>query len=98
MGRYDGTWTLAVTPDEPNTKMPEGNLLELTKHKWTLIHRDKNGRKGVVPDVSEYQPAKSQERKPNTRDNHHSTQELLRSMSETHVNTSGSERRVADYN
>lgn len=48
VGRYHGTWTLAVAPDDPSTKMPEGNLLELTKRKWTLIHRDKDGSRDVV--------------------------------------------------
>jgi hypothetical protein len=48
VGRYHGTWTLAVAPDEPSAKMPKANLLELTRSKWTLLHRDKNGSRGVL--------------------------------------------------
>lgn len=48
IGRYRATWILAVVPDDPNTEMPEANLLELTEHEWKLIHRDKDGSKAVV--------------------------------------------------
>jgi hypothetical protein len=43
IGRNRDTWTLAVVPDDPSTKMPDANLLELTNDKWTLIHRDEDG-------------------------------------------------------
>lgn len=48
IGRYRETWTMAVVPDDPSTKMPEANLLELTQHEWALIHREKDGGKVVV--------------------------------------------------
>jgi hypothetical protein len=43
IGRNRDTWTLAVVPDDPSTKMPDANLLELTNDKWTLIRRDEDG-------------------------------------------------------
>jgi hypothetical protein len=48
VGRYRGVWMLAVVPADRETKMPVANLLELTEHDWTLIHRDKDGSREVV--------------------------------------------------
>jgi hypothetical protein len=48
VGRYRGVWMLAVVPADRETKMPVANLLELTDHYWTLIHRDKDGSREVV--------------------------------------------------
>jgi hypothetical protein len=46
IGRYRGVWTMAVVPYDAVSKMPDINLLEMTEHKWTLSHRDKDkGRK-----------------------------------------------------
>jgi len=43
IGRYQGTWVMAVAPTEVTGKMPDANLLEITDHKWTLFYRDENG-------------------------------------------------------
>jgi hypothetical protein len=48
VGRYRGTWMMAVVPREAATKMPEGNLLELTAHRWALMYRGKDGRKNTL--------------------------------------------------
>jgi len=48
IGRYQGTWVMAVAPTEVTGKMPDANLLELTDHKWTLLYRDENGDTRVV--------------------------------------------------
>ena len=45
VGRSQGTWMMAVVPREPAARMPDANLLELAAHHWTLIYRDKDGRK-----------------------------------------------------
>jgi hypothetical protein len=45
VGRYEGTWMMAVAPREAAAQMPDANLLELTAHRWTLIYRDQDGRK-----------------------------------------------------
>jgi hypothetical protein len=43
VGRYEGTWIMAVAPNEAAGKMPDPNLLEMTDHKWTLLYRDRSG-------------------------------------------------------
>jgi hypothetical protein len=43
VGRYQGTWMMAVAPTKAAGKMPDANLLEITNHKWTLLHRDEKG-------------------------------------------------------
>jgi hypothetical protein len=43
VGRYQGTWMMAVTPTEATGKMPDANLLEITNRKWTLLYRDETG-------------------------------------------------------
>jgi hypothetical protein len=48
VGRRRGIWTLAVAPADLGTEMPIANLLELTEHDWTLIHRYKDGSKDIV--------------------------------------------------
>jgi hypothetical protein len=48
IGRYQGTWVMAVAPTEVTGKMPDANFLELTDHKWTLFYRDENGDTRVV--------------------------------------------------
>jgi len=48
VGRYRGVWTLAIVPADRETKMPVANLLELTEHDWTLIHREKDGSREIV--------------------------------------------------
>jgi len=48
VGRYRGVWMLAVVPADRESKMPVANLLELTEHDWTLIHRDKDGSRELV--------------------------------------------------
>lgn len=48
VGRHRGTWMMAVAPYDADTKMPDANLLEMTGHKWTLIHRAKNGSRNVL--------------------------------------------------
>jgi hypothetical protein len=48
VGRYRGVWRLAIVPADRETNMPVANLLELTEHDWTLIHREKDGRKEAV--------------------------------------------------
>jgi hypothetical protein len=47
VGRYRGTWTMAVVPYD-KTHVLEANLLEITQHKWTLVHRDKDGGRGIL--------------------------------------------------
>jgi hypothetical protein len=48
VGRYRGTWIMAVVPREAAAKMPDANLLELSAHHWVLIYRDKDGSKNTV--------------------------------------------------
>jgi hypothetical protein len=48
VGPHRAIWTLAVVPADPETEMPVANLLELTDHDWTLIHRYRDGTKEVV--------------------------------------------------
>ncbi len=47
VGRYRGTWTMAVVPYY-KTNVLDANLLEITQHKWTLFHRDKDGARGIL--------------------------------------------------
>jgi hypothetical protein len=44
IGRYEGTWMMVVAPSEPTGRMPDANVLEITDHKWTLLHRDAAGK------------------------------------------------------
>ena len=39
---------MAVVPREAATKIPEGNLLALTAHRWALMYRGKDGRKNTL--------------------------------------------------
>ena len=48
VGRYRGTWMMAVVPREAARKMPEGNLLELTAHRWALTYRGEDGCKNTL--------------------------------------------------
>jgi hypothetical protein len=48
IGRYRGTWTMAITPADMRVKMPDANLLRITNDKWFLIRRDKNGSRTVL--------------------------------------------------
>jgi hypothetical protein len=43
VGRYQGTWMMAVRPTDANGKMPDANLLEMTDRKWTLLYRGESG-------------------------------------------------------
>jgi hypothetical protein len=43
IGRYEGTWMMVVAPVEATGRMPDANVLEITDHKWNLLHRDKGG-------------------------------------------------------
>jgi|SRR5215469_4391045 len=47
-GRYRGIWTMAVVPMSTKDEVPNGNLLEITKHKWTLFHRDRDGSRKIL--------------------------------------------------
>ena len=47
VGRYRGTWTMAVVPYD-KTSILDANLLEITQHKWTLLHRDKDGGRTIL--------------------------------------------------
>jgi len=48
VGRYEETWMMVVAPAEATGKMPDANVLEITDHKWTLLHRDKAGSTRVL--------------------------------------------------
>jgi hypothetical protein len=48
IGRYQGTWMMAVAPTEATGRMPDANLLEITAHTWTLLYRDESGHTRVV--------------------------------------------------
>ena len=48
VGRYEGTWMMVVAPAEATGRMPGANVLEITDHKWTLLHRDKAGSTRVL--------------------------------------------------
>jgi hypothetical protein len=48
VGRYEETWMMVVAPAEATGKMPDANILEITNHKWTLLHRDKAGSTRVL--------------------------------------------------
>jgi hypothetical protein len=48
IGRYQGTWMMAVAPTEAIGRMPDANLLEITAHMWTLLYRDESGHTRVV--------------------------------------------------
>jgi hypothetical protein len=48
VGRYNGTWMMLIAPSEATGKMPDANVLEITDHKWTLLHRDKAGSMRVL--------------------------------------------------
>ena len=48
VGRYHGTWLMAVAPTDPAGKMPAANLLELTDHTWTLLYRDESAQTRVI--------------------------------------------------
>ena len=48
IGRYQGTWVMAVAPTEVTAKMPDANLFEITDHKRTLLYRGHNGDTRVV--------------------------------------------------
>ena len=48
VGRYHGTWLMAVAPTDPAGKMPAANLLELTEHTWTLLYRDESAQTRVI--------------------------------------------------
>ena len=48
VGRYHGTWMMVVAPAEATGRMPDANVLEITNHKWTLLHRDKAGSTRVL--------------------------------------------------
>jgi hypothetical protein len=48
VGRYEGTWMMVVAPAEATGRMPDANVLEITDHKWTLLHRDKTGSTRVL--------------------------------------------------
>ena len=48
VGRYEGTWTMVVAPAEATGRMPDANVLEITDHKWTLLHRNKAGSARVL--------------------------------------------------
>lgn len=37
-----------VAPAEATGRMPDANVLEITDHKWTLLHRDKPGSTRVL--------------------------------------------------
>jgi hypothetical protein len=43
VGRYEGTWMLVVAPTEATGRMPDANVLKITDHKWTLLHRGERG-------------------------------------------------------
>lgn len=47
-GLYHGLWTIAVVPENKGDKMPEGNLLEIGRKKWTLLSRDQDGSRAVL--------------------------------------------------
>jgi hypothetical protein len=48
VGRYEGTWMMVLAPAEATGRMPDANVLEITNHKWTLLHRDKAGSTRVL--------------------------------------------------
>ena len=48
VGHYEETWMMVVAPAEATGKMPDANVLEITDHKWTLLHRDKAGSTWVL--------------------------------------------------
>ena len=43
VGRYEGTWMMVVAPAEATGRMPDANVLKITDHKWTLLHRGESG-------------------------------------------------------
>ena len=46
--RHHATWMMAVAPSEPDGKMPDANLLEITDEDWTLLYRDRGGKMRVL--------------------------------------------------
>jgi hypothetical protein len=48
VGRHEGTWIMVVAPAEASGRMPDANVLKITEHKWTLLHRDKAGSTRVL--------------------------------------------------
>jgi len=48
VGRYEGTWMMAIAPADATGRMPDANVLEITEHKWTLLHREKAGSTRVL--------------------------------------------------
>jgi hypothetical protein len=48
VGRYGGTWMMVVAPADATGRMPDANVLKVTEHNWTLLHRDRAGRTRVL--------------------------------------------------
>ena len=48
VGRYEGVWMMVVAPAEATGRMPDANVLKITNHKWTLLHRGESGTTRVL--------------------------------------------------
>lgn len=48
IARSQETWTMAVVPSEVTGRMPDANLLDITRHNWTLLYRDESGKRRLV--------------------------------------------------
>ena len=48
VGRYEGTWMMVVAPAKATGRMPDANVLKITDHKWTLLHRGESGTTRVL--------------------------------------------------
>ena len=48
VARYERTWMMVVAPAEATGRMPDANVLEITDHNWTLLHRGESGTTRVL--------------------------------------------------
>lgn len=48
VGRYDRTWMMVVAPADATGRMPAANVLKISEHRWTLLHRGNAGRPTVL--------------------------------------------------